>query len=205
SSHVRTHGHPPTEPWEYGESFLQAFRQADNMRYELMPYIYTQAKLSTEQGLPMLRALFVEFPDDPGSWLVDDEYLFGSDLLVAPLFESVAERDVYLPPGDWIDYQTGLTYAGGWHTIAAGEIPVIVLVRSGSVIPHIGLAQSTQDLDWSQIELKVYATDRREPAFGQLYLPGAEGVKGLTVNPANRRLVQNPFGSQVTFSVSTNQ
>lgn len=54
----------------------------------------------------MMRALFVEYPNDPGAWLVDNEYLFGSSMLVAPLFEEVEERDVYLPEGTWIDYQT---------------------------------------------------------------------------------------------------
>jgi alpha-D-xyloside xylohydrolase len=54
----------------------------------------------------MVRALFVEYPDD-AVLVSDDEYLFGKDMLVAPLFENVAERKVYLPPGQWIDYQTG--------------------------------------------------------------------------------------------------
>ena len=85
TSHTRSHGAPPTEPWEYSEDFLNDFRDATNLRYTLMPYIYAQAKHCTETGLPMLRALFIEYPDDPGSWLVDNEYLFGSDFLVAPL------------------------------------------------------------------------------------------------------------------------
>src|SRR5690606_11063083 len=92
SSHVRSHGEPPTEPWLYSKDFLKAFRDADNMRYELMPYISPQAKDSTLNGWLMMRALFVEFPDDPGSWFVDDQYLFGSDMLVAPLFEQTRQR-----------------------------------------------------------------------------------------------------------------
>ena len=114
TSHVRSHGEPPTEPWEYSEEFLKGFREADNMRYRLMPYIYAQAKDASEKGLPMLRALFVEYPNDPGAWLVDDQYLFGSDMLVAPLFENITERNVYLPEGKWIDYQTGKVYDKGW-------------------------------------------------------------------------------------------
>nr|HPR32181.1 glycoside hydrolase family 31 protein [Prolixibacteraceae bacterium] len=87
TSHTRSHGTPPKEPWEYSEKFLNGFREATNMRYRLMPYIYAQAKHCTETGLPMLRALFVEYPDDPGAWLIDNQYLFGSDIMVAPLFE----------------------------------------------------------------------------------------------------------------------
>lgn len=92
----------------------------------------------------MVRALFVEYPHDAGSWLVDDEYLFGSDMLVAPLFEEIDGRNVYLPKGKWIDYQTGVFYEGGWHNIKVGEVLVVVLVRDGTVIPHIELVQPTQ-------------------------------------------------------------
>ena len=86
SSHTRCHGAPPREPWEYDEAFTDDFRRAIEMRYRLMPYIYAQAKDSSDHGYPLLRALFFEFPDDPTSWLIEDEYMLGSDLLVAPLF-----------------------------------------------------------------------------------------------------------------------
>lgn len=78
TSHTRAHGAPPTEPWLYDSKRVQdVFRKSAEMKYRLMPYVYAQAKECTEKGLPMLRALFVEFPDDPGAWKVDDEYLFG--------------------------------------------------------------------------------------------------------------------------------
>ena len=90
TSHTRAHGAPPTEPWLYDSKRVQdVFRKSAEMKYRLMPYVYAQAKECTEKGLPMLRALFVEFPDDPGAWKVDDEYLFGSQILVAPLLLSL--------------------------------------------------------------------------------------------------------------------
>ena len=145
TSHTRAHGAPPTEPWLYDSKRVQdVFRKSAEMKYRLMPYVYAQAKECTEKGLPMLRALFVEFPDDPGAWKVDDEYLFGSQILVAPLLESgMTGRTVYLPEGKWIDYQTEKVYEGGWHRIEAGSLPIIMLVRDGSVLPHLKLAQST--------------------------------------------------------------
>ncbi|UII24607.1 alpha-xylosidase [Fulvivirga maritima] len=204
TSHSRTHGAPPKEPWEYSKDFLKEFRLADNMRYQLMPYIYAQAKQCTEKGLPMVRALFVEYPNDPGAWLVDDQYLFGSDILVAPLFEEVNERAVYLPAGEWIDYQTGKSYQGGWHNITAGEIPIIMLVKSGSVIPHIKLAQSTMEMDWSQLELKVYANNQKQ-ANGVVYLPGKSDLAELTLNSNNGKyeLVTDPYKGEVKWKVST--
>jgi len=202
TSHTRSHGAPPTEPWEYGEDFMNAFRLADEMKYKLMPYIYAQAKDCTERGLPMLRALFIEYPNDPGSWLIDDEYLFGSDMLVAPLFENVSKRDVYLPPGEWIDYQTGKTYSTGWHNIEAGKIPIVVLVREGTVIPHITLAQSTAQMDWSTLNLKVYAIDSQK-ANGLICLPSDKVLHNISLVKRDGifKMESDPFVGKVTWRV----
>ena len=87
TSHSRAHGAPPKEPWLYNPSFVKAFRQSAEMKYKLMPYVYAQAKRCTETGLPMVRAICIEYPDDAGAWLIDNEYLFGQDMLVAPGYE----------------------------------------------------------------------------------------------------------------------
>ena len=172
SSHTRAHGAPPTEPWLISESFTKAFRQAAEMKYKLMPYVYAQAKDCTLRGLPMVRALFVEFPEDPGAWLMEDEYMFGSQILVAPLMESGNSRNVYLPAGcKWIDYQTGKVYESGWQTITAGQIPAVILVRDGSVIPHAPLAQRTDQIQWDKVELKTYKADATK-SVGLLFRPG---------------------------------
>ena len=156
SSHTRAHGAPPTEPWLISESFTDAFRECAEMKYKLMPYIWEQAKECSKLGLPMVRALLVEFPHDQGAWYVEDEYMFGSKILVAPLLESGNSRNVYLPKGKWIDYQNGKVYEGGYQTIEAGKIPAIILVKDGSVIPHAPLAQRTDQIDWNAVENKEY-------------------------------------------------
>lgn len=171
SSHTRAHGAPPTEPWLISESFTKSFREAAEMKYKLMPYVYAQAKDCSERGLPMVRALLVEFPDDPGAWLVEDAYMFGSQILVAPLLESGNERTVYLPRGKWIDYQSGKVYEGGYQTIKAGKIPAIILVRDGSLIPHAPLAQRTDEIQWDKVELKSYKVDAKK-CTGLLFKPG---------------------------------
>ncbi|MBE6242909.1 MAG: alpha-xylosidase [Bacteroidales bacterium] len=151
TSHTRAHGAPPTEPWLYNESFTDAFRQSAELKYKLMPYIVAQAQRCVENGLPMLRAMLIEFPDDPAVWQIDDQYMFGSDMLVAPLMDESSERYVYLPEGKWVDYQTKKTYTPGYHRIAAGDIPCVILVRKGSVIPHVPVAQSTSEIDWNKV------------------------------------------------------
>ena len=173
TSHSRCHGAPPKEPWEYSLEFTEEFRKIIELKYQLMPYVYAQAKHCSEQGFPMLRTLFFEYPDDPTSWFIEDQYLFGSDILVAPLIHAgELSRKVYLPPGYWIDYQTHRLYEGGkWWEIEAGRIPVIALVRDGAVIPEIPVAESTKWMNWSKVSLKVFASEK-ESATGLIYVPG---------------------------------
>lgn len=202
TSHTRAHGAPPTEPWLYDSKRVQdVFRKSAEMKYRLMPYVYAQAKECTEKGLPMLRALFVEFPDDPGAWKVDDEYLFGSQILVAPLLESgITSRTVYLPEGKWIDYQTEKVYEGGWHRIEAGSLPIIMLVRDGSVLPHLKLAQSTSEMDWSKMSLKVYSADKKQ-AEGLICLPTDNRIQVVKVDCAKAKpqLLNQVEGTSLSF------
>jgi alpha-D-xyloside xylohydrolase len=151
----------------------------------------------------MVRALFVEFPNDPGAWLIEDEYMFGSDMLVAPLFQdSVYERDVYLPGGQWIDYQDGKIYNSGWQHIKAGKIPAVILVRNGAVIPHAKLAQSTKDIDWSKIQLLVYSTTG--VAKGIIFRPSDNHLNELNVVLQNGKFVlsKDPFEKMVEWTIT---
>ena len=171
TSHSRVHGAPPTEPWYYGKEFTDYFRRCAELKYKLMPYVYAQSKECTENGWPMLRALLLEYPDDPGAWLVEDEYMFGSNLLVAPMLEEGSGRDVYLPGRQkWIDYQTGKVYAPGWNHIECGTLPIVILVKDGSAIPHIPVAQCTDQMKWDKITWKKYLADEKK-AEGLLCLP----------------------------------
>jgi len=158
TSHSRVHGFPPREPWEFSDEFLNIFRKMVEMRYRLMPYIFSQAFIASQNGWPMLKAMFLNYPDDPTTWNLEDQFLFGEDMLIAPLMEEkTSSRNVYLPKGKWIDYKTKKVYEGRqWIDIKAGELPGIVLVKNGSVIPHIALAQSTEFMDWTEIELMVF-------------------------------------------------
>jgi len=92
------------------------------------------------------------------------------------LMENTKGRQVYLPDGKWIDYQSGKTYNRGWNDIEAGEIPCIILVRDGAVIPHAKLAQSTDKIDWSNIDLNVYGEN--------------SVAKGLVCLPSDNKLVE---------------
>jgi alpha-D-xyloside xylohydrolase len=204
TSHTRAHGAPPREPWEYDEALTEDFRRALGLKYSLMPYILAQAKDASAHGFPMVRALFFEYPQDPTAWLIDDEYMFGSDLLVAPLMESGTGRNVYLPPGAWIDYQTGRAYRGAqWQQIEAGQIPVVLLVRDHAVIPHVRVAQSTNDIDWRDVELRVFSTDASAEALGLFTLPQGElQTLRLSATPNGYALTNDPLGGRVKWRIT---
>jgi len=204
SSHSRCHGSPPTEPWEYDGKFTGDFRRTVELRYRLMPYVYAQAAYACREGHPMLRTLFFEYPEDRTSWLVEDEYLFGTDILVAPLMEETRSRDVYLPPGLWSDYQDGETYEGArWHHVRAGEVPVVMLVRDGAVIPHARLAQSTERIEWGEIELRVFGTG--DTAEGSFCHPEDGGLHVLRLAREGEGfdLREDPLGGRVNWRIST--
>ncbi|HSE23581.1 MAG TPA: TIM-barrel domain-containing protein [Pyrinomonadaceae bacterium] len=203
TSHTRAHGAPPREPWEYDEALTEDFRRALGLKYSLMPYIYAQAKDSSAHGYPMLRTLFFEYPNDQTSWMIDDEYMFGSSLLVAPLMESNNTRKVYLPPGNWIDYQTNKAYEGGkWHDITAGQIPVILLVKDHSVLPHLKVAQSTSEMDWSNVELRVFSSDNA-PVSGWFTSPQSDVVSlELVGSPRGYTLKSDPLAGKVKWQIT---
>ena len=201
TSHTRAHGAPPREPWEYDPALVEEFRRTIGLKYALMPYVYAQSVDSSAKGYPVLRTLFFEFPDDPTAWQVDDQYMFGSDLLVAPLMkEGSTGRKVHLPAGDWIDYQSGKAYRGGaWHDIEAGQVPIVLLVRNNAVIPHVAVAQSTKDIDWKNVELRVFSTGGGA-ATGRFALPNGE-ARTLTVE--NGALKTDPYSGAIKWRVSS--
>lgn len=156
TSHSRVHG-VETEPWLYNEDFINYFRECSELKYKLMPYVLEQAQKCVKEGLPMQRALLLDYPDDPGAWMIEDEYLFGENILVAPMLEEESGRDVYLPGKDrWVDYQTGKQYGPGWNHIECGHLPIVILVRKGSTIPTVPVAQSTSMIDWKKVSYKKY-------------------------------------------------
>lgn len=158
TSHTRAHGAPPTEPWLYNKEFTDYFRKCAEMKYSLMPYIVKEAEECAANGWPMFRALQVEFPEDPGVWQIEDEYMFGKDFLVAPLLTQTRKRSVYLPAGqEWVNYQSGKTYAPGWHSLTPeGELDCIIMVRKGAEIPTVKPALSTSRIDKSTLKTVKY-------------------------------------------------
>ena len=136
TSYAQTGG--PNEVWSYGELAYEVIADLLHLRERLRPYIHEQMHLAATDGLPPMRPLFVDYPDDPAAWEVEDEFLFGPDILVAPVaVAGQRSREVYLPVGaDWIDAATGVRHAGGTTLSADAPIERIpVFMRDGATVP----------------------------------------------------------------------
>ena len=157
-SHARAHGHTaPREPWAFGEPALSIFRRYAQLRYRLLPYLYGAARRAP-QGVPLARPLLYDYPSDPATWHIDDQYLLGPDLLVAPMFEPRGRRNVYLPAGGWYDYWTDQRYDGArWITYEAELETLPLFVRAGAVIPIGPELQHANERAWDPLTFDLYA------------------------------------------------
>ena len=158
---MRTHSAidtEPREPWLYGTDFEAINRATIELRYRLLPYLYTLFSTSESSGIPPMRPLWFEYPDDPGSLLTDDEFLAGRDLLVAPVVhQGQNRRRVYFPRGDtWRDWWSGELHAGGTSADVAAPIDSLPLfVRAGAAISTEPVIQSTAELPRTPLTITV--------------------------------------------------
>jgi alpha-glucosidase len=124
-------------PWSFGPAAEQLIREAIRLRYRLMPYIYTCFAQASETGAPVMRPLWYEFQHDAATRVLDDQFMLGRDLLIAPVCApGTVQRSVYLPEGLWYDWHTGETIAGGrWIVCQTPMERIGIFARAGTVIP----------------------------------------------------------------------
>jgi alpha-D-xyloside xylohydrolase len=144
----RLHGHrmpnkddfngAPNEVWSFGEPAYEIIQKYMALRERLRPYIMQEMKKTSKRGISPMRPLFVDFPSDPVSYQVDDEYMFGSDLLVAPVLDAdISMRKVYLPGNSiWKDAWTDRVYAGGqWLSVEAPLERIPLFLNGDAKLP----------------------------------------------------------------------
>jgi alpha-D-xyloside xylohydrolase len=170
SSHARAHGAPPREPWRYDSRTEAIYRRYAELRYRLLPYLYSQAVEAAQRSLPMLRALVLEYQNDPNVATIEDQYLFGDSMLVAPILTPTNRRRVYLPAGTWVDFWTKRATTGGcWIEVEAPLETLPLWVAGGAILP-MGPAQQYVDeklLDPLTVELYAPAEEGRFTIYDQ--------------------------------------
>jgi alpha-glucosidase (family GH31 glycosyl hydrolase) len=208
----RFHGCQPREPWHYGKEALRIVRKYARLRYRLLPYILAAADETCATGVPIMRHMALEFPDEPNVHTLDDQYMLGADLLVAPVLkEGATGRRVYLPAGTWTELENpARTYKGpAFVEVNAplGRIPVFV--RQGAVIPKLPEApQHLKDDPMEDLEIDVYPgpgthaiTFEDEGRRVRLMHKSSDDAVGLFVKPAPASMhvrFLNTFAQDVT-------
>jgi alpha-D-xyloside xylohydrolase len=196
----RAHGsRPANEVWSYGKQAEPILEKYLRLRYELMPYIYSLGYKTWETGAPFLRALPLDFPNDPKVADLRDEYMFGPAFLVAPVIEQGAtSREVYLPAGaDWYNFWTNERLKGGQTVQVAAPIDTLPLfVRAGSILPMGAAVESTHQ---AQAISKVRVYPGADGSFTLFsddgltydYEKGAGAITHLTWDDAAQRLTHD--------------
>ena len=149
SSHSRLHGSSSYRvPWLFDDEACDVLRKFVKLKCALMPYLYRQAVKAHEEGIPMMRPMFVEFPEDRACEPLDKQYMLGDSLLVAPVFKESGEVEYYLPEGVWVNLLTGTTVKGGrWQKETHDYFSLPLMVRPGSIVA-VGQESSRPDYDF---------------------------------------------------------
>ncbi len=161
----RAHG-SDNEPWSFGKRAQVIIKKFIKLRYRLLPYIYSYAHYAARTGIPVMRAMFLEYPCDKESYVNDYQYFLGDYLMVAPVYEEsksndlTSIRDIYLPEGEWTDFWTGETLEGGESIKYKADITIIPLfVRSGAILPMWPLCGNIAEFNEDELQLHIYPSE----------------------------------------------
>jgi alpha-glucosidase len=171
-SRAHHEGNNAVEPWLFGNKAETICRNVIQLKYKLFPYIYTYAREAHDKGLPLMRALILEYPDDEKALNENGEFLFGKELLVAPVVKKgAATKQVYLPEGQWIDFNNGRTEYEGEQTITynAPLSTIPLFVKKGSVIPMMPVMQYLHEKNVYPLRFEIFPANQNQTAAFDLY------------------------------------
>ncbi|MEX3618695.1 alpha-xylosidase [Paenibacillus glucanolyticus] len=204
SSHSRLHGSSSYRvPWSYDEEAVDVTRFFTKLKSRLMPYLFHTAVQASEQGVPSMRAMFLEFPDDPAVEMLDRQYMLGDSLLVAPVFSEKGDVKYYLPQGRWTHLLTGDTVEGGsWRKETYDFLGLPLFVRGNSFVA-LGSNDARPEYDYADgVELGLYTLeDGSEASVTVRSMSGESELVVRAVRAGNRIDFTVVEGSGKPFSV----
>lgn len=203
SSHSRLHGSSSYRvPWLFDEESVDVLRFFTKLKGRLMPYLWSQAINTHITGLPMMRAMLLEFPDDLAARRLDTQYMLGDNLLVAPVFDESGDVDFYLPDGIWQDIITGERYVGGrYYHRHCGYLELPLLAREGSIIAY-GDFRGDFEYDYLDgCEFVVYNLRDGETASTSIYDADGKRVFTLTARRDGDVVTWESIPTERGFSV----
>lgn len=146
------------EPWQFGEETVNIYRKYVELRYRLLPYLYDLFWEGEKTGLPIMRPLVLHYEKDENTWNLNDEFLAGEHLLVAPVLEQgKTKRMVYLPEGNWYDFWTGKKYEGGAYYLVDAPLDTCpIFAKEGSMIPTYEVMQYTGEKPYDKLKVLIF-------------------------------------------------
>ncbi|MCD7848076.1 MAG: DUF5110 domain-containing protein [Oscillospiraceae bacterium] len=189
-------------PYRYNKLTFDGMSHYIKLRYRLIPYIYSLYYENYLTGTPIMRPLFWHYPDDEKAYTITDEYLFGENMLIAPVIEPQKNtRTVYLPEGKWYDFDYDYVYEGGRECeVYAPQNRIPVFIKAGGIIPMTDAIMNTSELDFGKLEAEVYPSGRStakiyaDDGTTENYLSGEYTVTEITCEEAgdSLRISLNP-------------
>ncbi|HEX8773923.1 MAG TPA: TIM-barrel domain-containing protein [Pyrinomonadaceae bacterium] len=183
------------EPWRFGKYYEDIIRKYLKLRYRLLPFLYTTLEEAHRTGVPLIRPLMLDYQHDESTLNLDDQFLVGHDLLVAPILKpDLFQRMVYLPQGTWYDYWTGKRYTGGTMIRADAPLETVPLyVRGGAIIPMGPEMSYTGEKPSDPLTFHIYADERggaatslyEDDGSSPAYKQGVFRRTNVTVSSAN--------------------
>ena len=185
SSHSRLHGSGSYRvPWLFDDEACDVLRKFVKLKCSLMPYIYRQAVKAHEEGIPMMRPMFLEFPEDRACETLDRQYMFGDSLLVAPIFKESGEVEYYLPKGAWYNLLTGTQVeGGGWQKEKHDYFSLPLMVRPGTILAAGAHTERPDYEYYEDVRLMVY-------------LPEDHGKAETSITDMHGNVVMNVFAER---------
>jgi alpha-D-xyloside xylohydrolase len=203
SSHSRLHGNLSYRvPWLFDEEAVDVLRFFTKLKCRLMPYLFGAACEAHETGVPVMRAMMLEFPDDPTCDYLDRQYMLGDSLLVAPIFSPNGEVDYYLPDGRWTNFLTGQVVEGGrWVHEKHGYMSLPLMARPNTIIP-VGANEQRPDYDYAD-GVTFHVFELQDGATATRHVPTTKGDVAMTVRASRlgQRVHFNTRGESKSWSV----
>ena len=203
SSHSRLHGSTSYRvPWAYDEEAVDVTRFFTKLKCSLMPYLYNTAVEASERGIPSMRAMILEFPEDPAAEMLDRQYMLGDTLLVAPVLSEKGEVSYYLPQGRWTHLLTGETVQGGtWRKETYDFMGLPIFVRGNSFLAT-GANDTRPDYDFADgVKLSLYALEDGQEASAAVRTVKGETDLNVTAVREGGQITFKAQGSGKAFSV----
>ncbi len=179
STHSRLHGNESYRvPWLFDEESVDVLRFFTRLKCSLMPYLFSKAVEAAQEGIPAMRPMVLEFPEDPAALQLDRQYMLGDGLLVAPIFNNEGRAQYYLPKGTWTHLLTGEKAEGGsWREEEYGYLSLPLFVRENTVLA-VGSVDDKPDYDYADgVELRIY--ELKEGATAQTSIFNTNGEEEL--------------------------